>query len=285
MSVVIDTLHQLTTGGARLSCDTPPTYTRVISQRSGMFNETFVFPKYAGLALANVRIMGNCWTSASLYGGKLDRDGHFFTFANFGYVVPPAEEIAFPIFHNGKCLPFVDEHELRLVVRGNDSPIDIQYDIVEYPPQEMEQELSFVFRCQQTAGNDTVPANPGQLYRAPVSFNFPTERLSLDIVRGHLDASRPVEFVCKLYHPTESNQPLYRLPLEKVSSTQYRLDFGEKLVNLSRLNTALIEFERGEEALEIEIRADSFCIGKITNGAYDVTGLSYQWWEDVRMTG
>jgi hypothetical protein len=285
MSVVIDTLHQLTTGGAHLSCDTQPTYTRIISQRSGRFNETFVFPKYAGLALANVRIMGNHWTSASLYGGELDQHGPFFTFANFGYVVPPAEETSFPVFHNGKCLPYVDKHELKLVVRGNDSPVEIQYDIVEYPTQDLEQQESFVFRCQQTTGIENVPAGLGRLYRASVSFNLPTERLSLHVVRGHLDALRPMEFVCNLYHPTEPNQPMYRLPLEKVSSTQYRLNYGEKLVNLSRLNTAYIEFERGEEELEIELIADSFCIGKIANGEYDVTGLTYQWWEDVPMTG
>ena len=233
-----------------------PTYTRAVEHVVSEVGEAAgkhacVIESRMGYAIANIRILGDNWSDASLVIGGVAND----------WVKFPQHGNSFFLTDEGRCLPFVSYHkfEVHTKVSTCDSPLKIEYDIVEFPAISAS---AFQFPAKATvySGDYTVSAG---VKKVPVLLTNPVETIRIDVLKGSVDS---MEFVVGTKEST-----IITLPVRKLSDNQFILEFGEKTVNFSRVHDSYLRCTVAEEAT-ICPRATAFNILRSVAGMY---GMRY----------
>lgn len=253
--VKLEVLHEVTFGAQDAALkeigDTrQPTYEKVVEHicatlvmNPGKINyvgsrKVYEFPNRPGLAIANIRLVGDNWSCAFLMIG-----GQYFDRLN-----SVSHGSSFWITDGGRCLPFVSNHSVSIQAdKYNEDDISIEYDLVE--PIWDHHDICFSFEANQTSGHETIGAG---VSKVRLSYNHPVKKLIVDVLKGNVDA---IEFgIDKFDHMT--------IPFEKVSASQFVLDYGENTINFSRLHVPWIKVTAKEESV-LDPRAISLHIVRV----------------------
>lgn len=257
-------LHELTYGIQdvyieKLNDASQLTYSRVIEHVTATLvsrcggRVAYRIPKVPGFGVANVQMVGDNWSRASfLVGDQLfDR----FDCARQGS--------RFSITDDGRCLPFViiTEFEIEAMKESSDD-VQVEYDIVEVTKEINKQLLEhraidFLFDANQTIGYETIPVGDSVVR---LQFNHPIKKIIVDVVSGHVVA---MDLTLQIGSHND------KVPLQKVSDTQFILDMGKEgeTINFSRVDKACLQVTATEESV-IDPRATSIHVVKILSEMY-----------------
>jgi hypothetical protein len=226
----------------------PPKYTQVVQSCRSKMNSgaqgtacyTFCGP---ASGVANIRIEGDDWSMARLFVGD----------KCFATIHSPRYGHSFFLTDGGNCLPLVEGTQitLHLTKESGEDP-HITYDYVDCDFTEGD----FAIQTFQNTGLETVVAGDVKVRTALI---FPVEKLIVDVLKGQVDA---MQFCCRT---TE----LITLPFEKVSDTQFVLDFGGKDVNFTNLVWQALQFVATDETI-VDTRAITRNIVRIHPGSYEL---------------
>jgi hypothetical protein len=210
---------------------------------------TCVIEPRLGYAIANIRILGDNWSDASLVFGQTTNDRIKF----------PRHGNSFFLTDEGRCLPFVQHHNFKVEVKAVevDSMLTIEYDIVEFPELPA---ASFRFPMKATIypGDYTVSAGDKKVQ---MLLNNPVEAIHIDVLKGRVDS---MSLVVETHE-----KATVTIPVPKISEDQFVLDFGEKTVNFSRLNDSYLVCDVSEEATVVP-RATILNVLRSVSGMYGV---------------
>lgn len=236
-----------------------PVYTRVLSHVSAALtpvewgNVCHTIEKKMGYGIANIRLIGNDWQHVYLLvGGQ-----------RFDRLLSPRHGHSFDITDNGRCLPMIEHHDIALEAEKTGAEgVCVEYDIVELPDEvrdaakpvtESRIGLRFAFKAFQCVGAESFHA---PMTAIKLGYNHPVEKIILDVIRGSVD-----EVI--LDFPQFSST----LPLQKVSDTQFVIDFGEHTINFSRVDSALLRIVTTEDCV-VEARAITLHVASSMWGMY-----------------
>lgn len=215
---LLEILHKVTYGRQDEFLDavkahgaTPLTFERVLQHVTATVNRKYQFENGTceTNGIANIRILGDKWTSAELVGGG-QRITKIYSFTG---------RDSFPLLEDGRYLPFAEHQTLELFVFGEAESFDIEYDIVEIPQKDMHE---FVFTNLQYSGDEELTKEDSKVF---LWFNHPI-----------------IQLIAKFEKPVESvelriQEGLPYVPFRKVSDTEFVAEFGENSINFSRLHT------------------------------------------------
>ena len=225
-----------------------PKYTRVIqSCHNIMANTTSGTACYtfggAAAGVANIRIEGDNWSEAHLFVGD----------KCFAKIHKPRYGNSFFLTDGGSCLPLVEGTPVTLRVT-KESPYDlyITYDYVDCNFTEGD----FAVRTFQRTGLETASAGDAKVM---AGFIFPVEKIIVDVLKGRVDAMQ----FCVCAAET------YTIPFQKVSDTQFVLDFDGKAVDFTNLTWQRIQFVATEETV-VDARAITVNIARVHSGSYEL---------------
>lgn len=200
VGALIDTLHTSTHGVQDVAIEKVlackkfedgtigihPIYTHVYEHKS--YNicgtgelQSYVINPYLGKAVANIHILGNNWSDATLKIGEritVDR----IKFSHHGN--------SFNITDEGRCLPFVDHQDFLIKFKGeHNSSIIIEYDIVEIPELPTTA-VAFSFKSNfysDCYGSDKEILSTG-INKVRLYFCHPIESIHIEQISGCVDS-------------------------------------------------------------------------------------------------
>lgn len=236
-----------------------PVYLRVLSHVSAALTPVHygkvrhTIEKKMGYGVANIRLIGDNWQNVELQVGGL----------RFDRLVSPRHGQSFDITDGGKCLPMVEYHDIAFEAKQiGAGDVVVEYDIVEVPEEirdvvksdaKPENGLCLVYRAIQCTGEESFHA---PLTAIKLNYNHPVEKIILDVISGTVD-----EAILDIQDFSKT------LPLQKVSDTQFVIDFGEQTINFSRVDSPRLRIVTTEDCI-VEARAITLHVARSLMGMY-----------------
>lgn len=194
-------------------------------------------PTLINKGIANIKIEGD-WTYGQMEINYPNIADYPYKIINQFYKKSEINKIAH--IEDGLCIPILEKFQIKFNIKINTS-CKLSYNIVYINAPIY---YNIPIKEYQIQSDELYKSN--ELYKFNLCFHHPTEKLTIF-------ADKPIEYANFYCYK-------YILNFNKITDTQYELDFGKNTINLTRITDLFIMIKSIEPDNKITIRGDSYNI-------------------------